>query len=347
MQSRANGIDARRAKPGTHQSLRATLPLKMPTPSAAQPFAPPITSEALPRPASQTPAWLGPFFELAQNCPPIARALKPAACALAPLVAPAAARAISKNALRIFGRELAPAEQLQFTRRVFASFYEFILDLGRATSMTPCQIAAQVGHVEGLEAYRAARARRRGAVLVTAHLGTFEAGLAALVREERTVRVVFKRDSVGEFEQMRSRLHHLLGVIETPIDDGIDTWLGLRDALLRDEVIVMQGDRAMPGQKSQVLPFLHGHLRLPTGPARLAQLTGAPIIPVFAIKDAPHQPVKVLLKQPIEPDTPDTPAANSAMNGLADALAQTIAHHAHQWLALEPMFHEDRPDATQ
>jgi hypothetical protein len=28
-------------------------------------------------------------------------------------------------------------------------------------------------------------------------------------------------------------------------------------------------------------------------------------------------------------------------------MAQTIAHHAHQWLALEPMFHEDRPDATQ
>jgi lauroyl/myristoyl acyltransferase len=324
-----------------------TLSPPMSTPSAAQPLAPPITSEVPPRPASQTPAWLGPFFELAQNCPPIARALKPAACSIAPFVAPAATRAISKNAKRIFGRELAPAEQLQFTRSVFASFYEFILDLGRATSMTPHQIAAQVGHVEGLEAYRAARARRRGAVLVTAHIGTFEAGLAALVREERTVRVVFKRDQVSEFEQMRSRLHHLLGVIETPIDDGMDTWLALRDALLRDEVIVMQGDRAMPGQKNQLLPFLHGHLRLPTGPARLAQLTGAPIIPVFALKDAPHLPVKVLLKQPIEPDTPETPATSSAMHALAQAMAQTIAHHAHQWLALEPMFHEDRPDATQ
>ena len=302
--------------------------------------------------APTTPAWLGPFFALAGACPPVARMLRPAACAVVPLASPTVRGAIRKNSLRIFGRELAPAEQRRFARRVIGSFYDFVLDVGRASRMSAEELVGLVEDVEGLDGYHAARARRRGAILVTAHFGTFEVGLAALAREERRVRVVFKRDSVEAFERLRARLHDSLGIIETPIDDGVGAWLALREALLNDEVIVMQGDRAVRGQKSEVVPFLHGHVRLPTGPVRLAQLTGAPIIPVFALPSG-RGGHRVLLKPAIEAGGGNAtgfdrnPGPSVALRALADAIAEVVAAYPHQWLALDTVFHEDSDDADR
>jgi len=302
--------------------------------------------------AQRTPKWLTPFFRFADACPRAARLLRPVACRITPVVAPAVREAIRLNAVRIFGRQLAPAEQRRFAHSVVGSFYDFVLDMGRASRMSVAELAELVEAVQGLEGYRASRASRRGAVLVTAHLGTFEAGLAALARVEKRVRVVFKRDSVAAFEAIRSRLHGSLGVIETPIDDGIGSWLALREALLRDEVVVMQADRAVPGQKSEVVPFLHGHLRIPTGPMRLAQLTGSPIIPVFALR-TPAGRQRLVLGPAIEPDSgiasefDRRPLPSAALRAVADSIAAVVAENPHQWLALEPVFHEDRADASR
>ena len=316
--------------------------------------------EALHTLAPTTPGWLGPFFSLAGAWPGLARAVRPIACAVVPLASAKVRRAIEKNSPRIFGRAFDGAERRRFAREVIGSFYDFVLDVGRASRLTPAQLAGLVSEVEGLEAYRATRARRGadgrglGAILVTAHLGTFEAGLAALAREERRVRVVFKRDSSEAFERLRSRLHASRGVIEAPIDDGMGSWLALRDALMNDEVVVMQGDRAVPGQRSEVVPFLHGHVRLPTGPVRLAHLTGSPIIPVFALPSGKGK-YRVMLKDAIDvaaldPDpSPGAierhPGPSRALRVLADAIAEVVAANPHQWLALEAVFHEDRSES--
>ena len=314
-------------------------------PEAAPPRGSAYATNAPPMPVPTTPAWLGPFFSLAGTFPEIAKTLRPVACAAVPILSSSVRRATALNAARIFGRTLGAAEQRRFARAVVGSFFDFVLDVARSSRLSPEELASLVDDVQGLEAYRAARSRGTGAVLVTAHLGTFEVGLATLVREERRVRVVFKRDPSPSFERLRSRLHKSLGVIETPIDEGIDCWLALKDALEHNEVVVMQGDRAVPGQRSAVVPFLHGHLRLPTGPVRLAQMTGAPIVPVFAVPTT-HGTFKVLLKDPIDvPALGSVDAQTIALHQLASAMAAVVAAHPHQWLAFEPLFHESRADA--
>jgi lauroyl/myristoyl acyltransferase len=102
--------------------------------------------------------------------------------------------------------------------------------------------------------YQEARRNQRGAVIVTAHLGCFELGMAALVEHEKRVHVVFRRDPSPRFDRLRSRLREMLGVREAPVDDGWATWSRLRDALSSDEVVLIQGDRVMPGQKGQPRP---------------------------------------------------------------------------------------------
>lgn len=287
-----------------------------------------------------TPVWLGPFFWLASVIPGVLRLARPLACVAAPMVSAKIRRAVASNTSRIYGRVLSPAEQRDFAQRVVGSFFDFVVDVGRSSRMSKESLVALVEDVQGLDTYKRARALGKGAILVTAHLGTFEAGLAALAGEERRVHVVFKRDASRAFEKVRARLHRVLGVIEAPVDDGMGSWLALRDALQRDEVIVMQGDRAAPGQRSEVVEFLHGHVRLPTGPIRLAVLTGAPIVPVFALPTGKGR-FRVELKEPIHAQASPGDNVTQTLRQLADAIASVVAANPHQWLALDAMFQED------
>ncbi len=303
---------------------------------------------------SATPRALGPFFWLAAHVPLVVRLLRPLGVMLVPLFSRGTRIHTRRNAARIFGRALSRAEERAFTTGVVNSFYEFVIDVGQSSRESAARLLARIERVEGEEAYRAMRSQGRGAVLVTAHMGSFEVGLAALTRVERKVHVVYKRDASGIFESMRTRMRRLLGVREAPIDDGLATWMMLRQVLLNGEVVVMQADRAMPGQRSAVVPFLHGHLRIPTGAVRLARLTGCPIVPVFTVRLASGR-FAVHIHPAIEPATehdsnsPVTQCATEPVDPLVLAVAKAIesmvAKFPTQWLVLGAAFEEDAAHA--
>jgi KDO2-lipid IV(A) lauroyltransferase len=93
----------------------------------------------------------------------------------------------------------------------------------------------------------------------------------------------------------------------------------------------------MPGQKSQAMPFLHGHLRLPVGPVKLALASGSPIIPIFTVMTAQKR-CRVFIEPAIEvaPDDPD-----AAMRKIADSIQKFVGEYPEQWLVLHPAFVED------
>jgi KDO2-lipid IV(A) lauroyltransferase len=176
---------------------------------------------------------------------------------------------------------------------------------------------------------------KRGAIIATAHLGSFEAGAAAIVDRERAVHVVFKRDET-RFEKVRTTLRRKLGVAEAPVDEGWPLWLRLREALQRDEVVMVQADRVMPGQKGFSVPFLHGRLLLPTGPVKLAIASGAPIVPVFAVRTAEHR-----IRIHVEPAIIVGDDQHASLLKLAGVLERYVRAYPEQWLLFHNAFCED------
>ncbi len=266
----------------------------------------------------------------------------PLATRAVPLFSKAVRRNTGQNALRIFGFVSPARQQRRYTRDVVDSFYQFVLDVGRSSRESADMLAARIERVEGEPAYRQLRDAGRGVVLVTAHMGSFEVGLAALRRVEPRVHVVFKQDASSAFEAMRSKMRRTIGIVEAPIDLGLSTWIGLRDALLNGEAVVMQADRAMPKQGSTVVPFLHGHLRVPTGAVRLARLTGCPIVPVFTVRLAMGRFVIHLLPA-IEPvgTASRVSATDPDVLAVIRAVESMVAAHPTQWLVLHAAFEED------
>jgi len=179
------------------------------------------------------------------------------------------------NAKWLLGPDTTWRQRQRFARAVLNSFYLFIYDVGRASGQTARQIESRIVEIENYDCYEAARAQRRGAILATAHLGSFEVGMAAARQLESHVHVVFQRDRFEAFNQIRHALHRKLGVHEAPIDAGLGIWLELRDALGRDEVVMMQADRvlpetlhAMPALGVEVLDWLQSPIRGGAGKGR-------------------------------------------------------------------------------
>ncbi len=246
---------------------------------------PNASAASSPMRAAAAEFWLDLLFRVAGHAPAITRATRPLFVRSAYRFSRAIRAATTANARRIFGPDVTDDRIKTYGRGVVESFYDFVCDVGQSLHLSRAQLLGRIDSVEGHAHYEAARAMKRGAIIATAHMGSFEAGAAAIVDRERAVHVVFKRDET-RFEKVRTTLRAKLGVIEAPVDEGWPLWLRLREALMRDEVVMVQADRVMPGQKGSRVPFLHGHLLLPTGPVKLAIASGAPIVPVFAIATA-------------------------------------------------------------
>jgi KDO2-lipid IV(A) lauroyltransferase len=282
--------------------------------------------------------WLDVMFRTAGSAPRLAKAIKPIAIAIAYRCSRAIRSATAANARHIFGPDTTPARQSAFGRGVLSSFYDFVCDVGQSLHCSKEELRGKIESIEGTEDYQAARAMKKGAVIVTAHMGSFEAGAVALLDREKAMHVVFKRDET-RFERVRAALRQKLGVIEAPVDEGWTVWLKLREALLRDEVVMVQADRVMPGQKGCKVPFLHGHLLLPTGPIKLAMASGAPIIPVLAIR-RPGGRIRIHIEPHITVEPSDRDP-HPALLSFAATLEKYVREYPEQWLLFHRAFCED------
>ncbi len=287
--------------------------------------------------------WLRTLFRVSRNARWLVYLLKPLAVWCALHFSRKARYSTFANARRIFGPEASDAQCAALGPKVVGNFIDFVVDVARSSAMTAAQLRERIETVEGRDAYVEFRKRTRtGAIVVTAHMGSFEVGLAALADVEPHIHVVFKRDEHDGFEILRTSLRQTLDVNEAPIDDGWETWMRLRDALTANHVVVMQADRAMPGQKAQAVPMCNGHVLLPLGPVKLAQISGAPIIPVLTVRTKSGR-CRLFVEAPIHVDGSDEwiNGVHPALLQLAAVLEKYITAYPDQWLVLDPAFIED------
>jgi lauroyl/myristoyl acyltransferase len=115
--------------------------------------------------------------------------------------------------------------------------------------------------------------------------------------------------------------------------------------LNRDEVVMMQADRVMPGQKGSTAPLLFGHIVLPTGPIKLALASGgSPVVPVFAIRTHEGK-IRIHIEPHIDVD-PSDHDPHPALIRFASVLEKYVGEYPEQWLLFHRAFCEDCEDAA-
>jgi predicted LPLAT superfamily acyltransferase len=126
----------------------------------------------------------------------------------------------------------------------------------------------------------------KGVILLGAHFGNWELA-GNLLQGRLNARVNFLmydaeskavKDAVAKATANRQVNIIFVGKNST------DTSIALINALHRGEIVCLHGDRVLGEQRSVIVSFMGYDVRFPAGPFILAAASGAPVIPIFAVK---------------------------------------------------------------
>lgn len=130
----------------------------------------------------------------------------------------------------------------------------------------------------------------RGAIIVGAHLGSFDALRVLADKDDLVVNVLMYTRNA---ERINSFLRELSPDAQVRVlqagEGSVDTVLKIRACIGRGELVAILGDRVEPGDRGRSVrvPFLGDPVSLPEGPFFLAGLLGCPIFFMVALRVAP------------------------------------------------------------
>jgi predicted LPLAT superfamily acyltransferase len=189
----------------------------------------------------------------------------------------------------------APAT-MDFHRRVYGPqpwwkrrwlVFRHFLSFGRALVDRTAILAGDRKHFsftfEGENHMRDALAEGRGVLLLTAHVGNWEAAGALLSRLDVPINVTGFDNESAEIRSLLNQSSRakfrLLPLTGSPTDV-----IPLVAALRRGEVVAMMGDRPY-GSPSTDISFLGGTASFPVGGYVMAAIAGAPLVHVFSLSE--------------------------------------------------------------
>lgn len=235
----------------------------------------------------------------------------------------AAERAVVRQTLTRVTNGHAPGDLDALVTEVFRNFAVCFADL--ITSNRAGGVAGLLASTEGIERLAAAERMGRGLVVVTAHLGNWELGgrlLAGTVTRRTHVVVAPEQDPAVE-RFLRGTDAPVRFLTRTSPTDA----LPLVAALRRNEVVALQGDRALGGRGDRRLPFFGAPAPFPLGPFVLARAAGAPMLPAFCLLRPDHRYTVAIG----EPWTVSPQGEVEALGHWVGVLEAMIRRHPTQW----------------
>lgn len=245
--------------------------------------------------------------------------------------------ALLDNARHLLGIAAPYEARLALAVAVLESFGRFFVELLLADQTLPSGGERLLERMKGREQADAARARGKGVICVTLHMGNYELGTLLLPRLIQPVAVVYRPDPWGLFERLRSSRRRASQAREIAATDPLFT-LSARRVLDQGGVVLAAVDQGFPGPGGEDLPFLGGWARFLTWPAHLSRLSGAPLLPCFIVRE-PDGEYQIELGPAIFPE--DEPDAAAIMRRLLPVLADRVRRHPEQWLILHRYWREE------
>jgi KDO2-lipid IV(A) lauroyltransferase len=244
-------------------------------------------------------------------------------------------RGARANAARVLGEPPGSPRAGALARQMFRSYGLYWADFFALNGRMRGRVTELV-RLEGLEHVKSALEHGKGAVFVTAHIGSWDMGGAALAATGELpylwaiVEPVTKQTSDSSMKEMREG--HGLGVI--PLGKA----LAVGRALRRNEIVFMVGERLVGAEGVPVTLFGEETL-FPRGAAYWSGRSGAPIVLGFCVRQ-PDGTYVGHIEPPIVPAPGDDAeeVVRARTQEVAGAIERYIARYPEQWCMLQPVW---------
>jgi lauroyl/myristoyl acyltransferase len=257
-------------------------------------------------------------------------------------------RAVTGNLRRVSGkRGLALHLKVYW---VFYSFCDLMVSYCFVPQATHSQLLSMLVEPErGGDKIDQCLAAGNGLIVWTAHVGNWEFASRLLEMHGRPVNVArVVEDKPAEITLRNLMASERLKIVD--LSGGVPATIELLQALRRNEIVAMQGDRVYQRHSAEV-PFFSQPTSFPLGPFLLSQVSGAPVLPGFVIRQGwlryralmgdPIPPAPSQVTSPVPSPVPSqaTPGDDNRDAVLQEALGhavrfleKTLTSHYDQWM---------------
>jgi KDO2-lipid IV(A) lauroyltransferase len=224
-----------------------------------------------------------------------------------------ARRAVERNL-----EPLIPGDAPLRRRHARQSFEQFALAFVDFLRLEPLEPGGSEPGVEwvGEEHLESALLSRRGVIVLSAHLGSWERGAAILAHRGAPLWIAARAHASERVEALFARRRGALGVTRLT---GRPLWLSAASALRRREWVALMGDRTAPGQRHSMCAWA----------AALARRTGALVLPAVMVRNA-EQRWSLCIEPPLTPEA-------CAGGGYRAVMMLYLKRYPGQWCAFEPL----------
>lgn len=245
-------------------------------------------------------------------------------------------RRLARANLKRVYPEWSPSMVEATARAVFRELGRNVFDFLRYPDLSPDARRALV-HLEGGERLDALRRNEQGAVIVTAHYGAFEILAGRLVLDGHPLVAMARPLRERRLDARLSRHRSRMGVPTFPSSQS--PLAAMRHLRAGGFLGVLMDQRPKSG--GVIVRFFGHSTRMTEAPARLAQATGTPLVPVMIRRLADHRHhARVLDPIPAPPGR----SVSDLTQDLAACLEAEIRACPEQWMWFHPRWPDTDPD---
>jgi KDO2-lipid IV(A) lauroyltransferase len=229
-------------------------------------------------------------------------------------------------------------------RLVFSTFCRFAdnwCDVMLLMRLRGEKLQDLIGRRSSSETLDRALAAGSGAIMVSAHLGNWELGGLGLADLGYAINILTFREPDTKVNELREGLRHERGIRFIYVDRDDSSPLAIIEAvnaLRRNEVLAILADR--DGSSHTILIDFFGRpTNIPVGVAYLALASGAPVIPVFVLKEKGRY--ATIMEEPIRFSAAHGEHGSAIRSGMERLLAvfeRYIRAYPDQWFNLYDFF---------
>ena len=212
-------------------------------------------------------------------------------------------RTIVKNNLQIaFGTSKTQKEYDAIGKTVFRDTVKNMLEVARVYSTDPT-LAKELVSIDGLEHLENALSKGKGVVAVSAHMGNFPLIGPRLILEGHHFSLILREPKDSMLGKTLSDLRENVGMASIPVNPRKMCVAQSLSALSRNGILFLQIDQNA-SSKDLWVDFFGWMVPTFRGPVVFSMRTGAPLIPMFMIRDGlDHH--KLIIKAPLSLDRTD------------------------------------------
>ena len=226
--------------------------------------------------------------------------------------------AVHANLEMVLGTAL--PQDAPLVREVFRNFARYLVEFFALHRVPRPDVT-----VDGSEFLSQAHRAGRGVIVLTAHLGNWEAGAVLIHRMGFPVSAVALPHGDSGLDRLFNAQRQRCGIEVIPL--GRDAAARSLRSLQAGHVLGILGDRVFAGDGLQVTCYGR-QLLLPRGPALLSTRSQAPVVPASLVREGMWK-FRLLCEQPIWPT--GRVAAMEALHALTQRYATAMERHLKRW----------------